>query len=409
MARSDITTMIPLDRAAAILGINPYHFNQLTTERHPYDVDCDDLWFQTAYQDVGKASRDDFAIALRQAEDLTVKYLGYYPVATWIDSEESPVEKPYNVQFRNWRGINSRGQAKSLTTKFGHVIEPGRRAKTLIDDNATITYSDADGDGYNELATVTVTTSVTDAQEIKAYFPSQSGADMWEIRPINVSIASGTATITFGRWLVPVANLWVKDPATSDPTYRAIDGDDTANFLTVVDIYRVYTDTSTQATFYHENMCLNCNGDGCTACGFATNTGCLRVRDSRLGLVSYTAATWDADNSRFTYSESCYPDPDKIIFHYRAGTINRSMKYPYVDIDPTWERAIVYYALTKLDRADGLCNNTMNIWNRMSVDLAHIDQATSFSLSAKVLNNPLGTTQAATDLWRMVEQHRLLR
>lgn len=409
MARSDITTIIPLDRAAAILGINPWHFNQIATGRVPETNACDDVWFQTAYQRIGQGSRDDLAIALRQAEDMVFKYLSYFPLPVWVDSEEQPLEKPFAVELAS-RSWNSRGQYKSIRANYGYVQEVGRRAKTLLDEAAAIVYSDADGDGYAELATVTLVTSITEAQEIRVYFPAESGMDMWEIRPIDVTITAGVATITFKKYLVPVPNLWTKEPdiTDDDPVYRAIDGDDTANFITAVDVYRVYTDTTEQATFYHEGTCGSCSGSGCEACGWSTETACLRIRDSRLGLLSYMPASWDEDDEVWNYSTSCCSEAEKIILHYRAGTINRNMKYPYLQIDPLWERAIVYFAFSKLDRDGNICDNTRNIWNEMRVDLARSQDGVSYAIAGSTLSNPLGTTRAAIDLWRLIEQYRLV-
>lgn len=413
MARSDINTVIPLDRAAQILGINPYHFNTIETSLNPinHTVDCSDEWFQKPHQRYGAASRDDLARALNQAEKQVFKYLGYAPVPIWIEQEEHRVRKPYDVQHRNFAGINARGQRKSIETNYGYVVSTGTKTKTLIDDAAAITYSDADGDGYNELATVTVSTTVTEAQEIHAYFPGKSGLDTWEIRPIDVSISGGIATITFQKYLVPLPDLWVIGPTEDDPRWRTINGDSSGNFLTTVDVYRVYNDPSVQATFYYEGELCGDGVDNVT--GFDTETGMLRIRDSRLGLLAYEQATWDSTNERFTSTSSCHQgDPDKILISYRAGTINRDNKYPYLEMDASWEMAIVYFAYSKLDRATNMCNNLNSIHEQMSEDLSLVSSgggsSTSYNVSFKDLQNPLGTSRAAIKLWRMIEQERLV-
>lgn len=414
MARSDVVTLIPLDRAARILGIDLFHFNMITTLRRPQNNACDDVWFQYADQRIGQASRYDLSVALFEAEQQTTKYLGFSPMPTWVSDEERQIAKPFAVELVNHRGINSRGKSKSLRTKLGYLREAGVRAKTLIQANAAVVYSDANGDGYSELATVTVNTTVTDTQEIYAYFAGKSGEDRWEIRPIDVSIAGGVATITFQRYLVPLPDLWERDPSEDDPQWRTINGDDIANFVTVVDIYRVYTDETDQATLYYESNCINCNGSGCSACAFDSESACLRIRDMRLGLFSYAAAEWDEDNDRFIFSDNCYSNPSKIIVNYRAGFINEGTsakpKFPYRQMDTMWERAIVYYAFTLMDRADtnNLCGNTQNIWSTMTEDLASIDNGRSHALSFKHMQNPLGTSRAAINLWRMIEQHRLV-
>lgn len=412
MARSDIVTLIPLDRVAKILGIDPFHFNMITTLRRPQNNACDDIWFQYADQRIGQASRYDLSVALFEAEQQVTKYLGYSTIPTWISEEERQIVKPYAVELTNYRGINSRGKSKSVRSKLGYIVEAGSRAKTVIESDATVVYSDANGDGYDELATVTVNTTITDEQEICVYFAGKDGEDRWEIRPIDVSIESGVATITLQKYLVPLPDLWEREPSEDDPQWRTINGDDAANFVEVIDVYRVYTDVTKQATLYYENSCIHCGGNGCEACGFETESACLRIRDSRLGIFSYSAATWNEDSESFVFSESCYSNPSKIKINYRAGFINESTsakpKYPYKQMDTMWERAIAYYAFSLLDRADNVCDNTQNIWKHMTEDLALSEGGRSFSMAFKHMQNPLGTTRAAINLWRMIEQNRLV-
>lgn len=410
MARSDITTLIPLDRAALVLGIDPYHFNGIVTTRRPERNACPDIWWQFPWQKIGQAAREDLALTLREAEDKVIKFLGYSPVATWIDSEERIPEKPFAVEHTNFWGLNSRGRHKSVTSELGYVIEAGRRAKTLIQASAAIVYSDADGDGYNERATTTVATTVTQPQEIRLYFAGKAGDDRWEIRPIDVSIAGGVATIVYAKYQVPDPDLWTRDPDPNDTTWRAIDGDVVANFQDTADVYRVYTDPSQQVTFYNEDSCGICSGTGCAVCGFDTDTGCLRVRNGKLGILSYARATWNATTLQFDAgTTSNAVDPDKMLIHYRAGLVNTREKFPLLQMDPQWERLIVYYAYVLLDRMTGRCENTNNIWEERSRDLALVQPNQSYTLTEKDLRSPFGTTRAGIDLFRLIEQHRLVR
>lgn len=406
MARSEIVTIIPLDTAARIIGNDPIHFNSIETTRRPITNACDDIWFQYAWQRTGQASRDDLALALREAEDMTIDYLGYSPVPIWVEAEEKLVEHPSVVELQGW-GLNSRGQAKSVQSNLGFVIEAGVRAKSLVQASAPIVYSDEDGDGYNETATVTVATSLTEAQEIHAYFEGKSGDDSWEIRPIDITLSGGNAILVFPRYLVPTPTLWDQDPIEQD-IWRPINGDNIANFETAIDVYRVYNDPSDQATFYNRNACSSCNGSGCANCDWSTETGCLYVRDSRLGLLAWQRADWNTGTLQFDPASFCCGEPEKMTISYRAGTINRRMKYPYIQIDPMWARAIVYFAYTRLDRQDSRCENTQNVWSYWTQDLAKVEQSLSFSISVKDLQNPLGTTRAAIQLWRMIERHRLV-
>lgn len=406
MARSDIVTQIPLDDAARILGIDPYHYNSLVTTRHPENSAADDIWWQHPWQRVGQLSRDDLAQALYWAEQNTAKFLGYYLIPQWIRSEEHRPEKPA-VGLINQYSLNSRMQYKSIRLDYGYVLGAGVRASSLIEAGAAIVYSDEDGDGYAETATVTVTTTVTDDEEIRAFFPGEDGAEEWEIRPVRVSISAGTATIIFKRYLVPDPDLWEQDPDPGE-IWRAIDGDDITNFLTTIDVYRVYHDPSTQAIFYNErSSCSICGGTGCAACNFYTESGCVAVKDERLGIVTYQRASWDEDEEGWYLVNSEYPDPDKIKVHYRAGKVNHRLNRPYTDIDPMWKQAIIYYAMSFFDRNMATSENTHNIWRYQTEDLAVASRERSFQIGVGDLTNPLGTTRGAISLWKMILQNRI--
>jgi hypothetical protein len=412
MARSDILTMIPLDRAAKIIGIDPYHFNSITTLRRPETNACDDIWFQTSDQRVGQLSRDDLAIALKQAETIVSNYLGYFLIPQWIQNEEQIVTKPYSPELFNFTGRNSRGQPKSVVTSKGYVIEGGVKAKTLILAGAAVVYSDANSDGFDELATVSVVTSVTEPQEIHVFFPGKSGSDKWEIKPITVSISGGTATITFPKYLSPNPNLWTNEPLEGD-ILRTINGDSNSNFLSTLDVYRVYNDPSNQAVLYCEGCsCDSCGGSGCVVCGWTTNSGCIRVRDSRRGIITYTAAVWNSGTLSFdSLADCCWSEPDKLYINYRSGIRNYDLDQPDLQMAPAFERMIVYYALTLIDREMNGCENSRNIWKHQNEDLAKSESSSSgsvsYSLTGRMASNPLGTKRAAINLWRALEQNRL--
>lgn len=406
MARSDIVTQIPLDRAAGILGIDKAHFNSITTTRRPEVNTCNDLWFAYPFHKVGQASWDDLAIALRTSEDRVTDLLGYSLVPAWVYQEEQIPERPYATELTNIRGQNARLRRKSVITRRAYVIEAGVRASSLINAGNVVTLSDEDGDGYNETATITQVTTLTEGQEIHVYFPNKAGSEQWEIRPVVVSLSGGTATITFSKYLIPDPDLWEQDPGAGDQK-RTIDGDNAANFLTTVDLYRVYNDPSNQAAFYNE--CTSCGGSGCAVCGFDVDTGCLLVRDGRRGIVAYSRATWDEDTAAFTASDNCLTDPSRLIINYRAGLVNHRMTYPYLQMEPEWERALVYYAISLMDREFAGCENTRNIWKYMTEDRAKSAGERSFTMADKDLHNKLGTTRAAVQLADMIHSRRSIQ
>lgn len=402
MARANTVTMIPLDRLAFHLGIDPFHFNGIVTELHPPNSACDDVWYQYDWQYGGKLSREMLAVALRQAEDLVSEHLNWTPIPCWFE-EERRIPTYYKPEI--YSSLNSRGGSKSIMAKFGHVLEVGMRASEYIDTPAVV-LSDEDGDGYDETVTITFITTATEPSELHVYYPDRDGDDEWEIRPLDhIDIADdGTATIVFQRYLIPLDTLLALMPQPEDIYHIGIDGDDENNFLDAVDVYHVYTDTTTQATVYCEP------GSGCgDTCEFDTQSGCLFVRDSRLGILAFSVAAYNEDTGTFTPQNLCGV-PTKIKYYYRAGWTDPRQQYPYVNMDQTLERMICFYAISLLtDEQICGCSNTRRIWSQMIRDLAEDTGERRFIMPWSLMGNPLGTTFAAVSLWRHIQPLRLAR
>jgi hypothetical protein len=393
--------MIPLDRVAYHLQLDPFHFNGITSTERRNAFACSDTWYQHDWQSSGKLSRESLSTALRQAEDVVVSYLGWYPIPQWVE-EEVIMPTYYKVERDNY--LNARGRAKSVTSSHGLVKSVGRKTSSFIDNVATV-FSDEDGDGLDETVTVSFATTVTETQELHLYYPDEDGRDEWEIRPVDsITIAGGTATIVFKKYLIPLWNLVEQVPEDGD-AHILIDGDDNTNFLSTVDVYRVYTDPSQQITFTYDPSYYGCNA---VPCEDNTDTGCLFIRDSRLGILSYTRADWDADEGQYVHKYFNYP-PVKGTIYYRAGKQDRRVKYPNRQMDQKLERMIVFYGLSLLDTELCGCANQRNTWGHMTQDLALVTRDESHVVQWDDLRNPFGTTRAAIQLWKYLQQIRLAR
>lgn len=96
MARASTLTWLSLDRWAEIVGLNPLHFNGITTLLTP-DSACnsgEDVWKQYPYQDAGKISREDLAEAIRDAENQIANYVGYNLLPDWVIDERHTTTRP---------------------------------------------------------------------------------------------------------------------------------------------------------------------------------------------------------------------------------------------------------------------------------------------------------------------------
>jgi hypothetical protein len=421
-----VTTILPIDRYARVLGINPLHFAGATGDTvFPTSGFCDDVWPQHTWQTQEElVSREEIAEQVRIAEEQIMEVLGYWPGPTWTSEEVVPYPQFYRkTRFSGPTARNE--QRKTVQARHRKIISPGRRAVTAIEEGATVTYSDPDGDGYNETATVTVSTTITDSRQVKVYFAGKSAHPTWEIRPnshpsrptSNVAISGGTATITMDSWMFIDPDLWEAYP-TADPL-TAIDASDSSNLVSTVDVYREYTDnTQDSCTFYWTNhteggvfsgaFCDNCGGSGCSVCGQTSQGGCLSIRDAETGYVIPIAAGYSAADAAWvseTYSIS--RDPDQVKLWYRSGLLSNDYLSSYTD-DPISEgmaQAIAWLATARLDKPVCGCSNVRNAVATLQQDTAIVsrERATFINIiGPEALKNPFGTRVGEVRAWNYV-------
>lgn len=417
MARASTHTLLALDTYAKIMGINPPHFNQAAgTTIFPVEGNCNDLWFQYSWQYSDSVSREDLARAIYDAEYDIANWLGYWPSPKWIAKEMQTYPRYFDRQYFG-DGLNLLGRGKSVKTNWGKIISAGRRAVSLVGTptvaGATLVYSDPDGDGFSELATITLNTTLTDACEIKAYFNGEGGALEWEIRPAkSKTISGGVLTMTFDSWLFIDPALWEVFPVTGGLSAILLS---TSNFVTTVQVYREYADFTepsaefswepkTRGTF--EGWCGSCGGTGCAQCESTIQEGCFQIRDVVQGLVVPTAGEYDSDNSQWNWLNwtDCI-EPDQVKLWYYAGEIDeRYLRGESCEpLSNALAHAIAWMATARLERPLCSCGNTQALANDLMKDLALLGE-TSYATTEDILGNPFGTRAGEVRAWKRISQ-----
>lgn len=385
MARADVKTIIPLDRIAWQLGINPYHFNGISTLKMPLVNTCDDDWYQYDWQTAGKISRESLAYALRQAEDSLALYTHWQLLPEW-HIELIPITTFFKPERMSY--LNARLDYKSVQTNYAFVRELGQRASAIVATPA-IVWVDVDLDTFTETARITFATTVTDAEELRCYYPGKGGLDTWEIRPVtSVTIAAGVATIDIPRYLLALWELQTAIPTPDNP-HIIIDGDNDANFLTEIEVRRVYTDTTVvlEVQYPPEYNCAT------NDCAITYDDTCAYIRNERLGFVAWKPL-FDCN----------YSVPPQVRVYYRAGWENDTVIMPEREVDPMLERMVSFFALSLLDTELCGCANTRNIWQTQTRDIAYRPpEGGSYAALWQDLANPFGTTFAAITLWKKVK------
>jgi len=340
-------------------------------------------------------------MAIQAAEQEIAAEVGYNLLPDWTTEERLPYAQPGIPGVYNMYGTNPRGMMNSVELRKGHVISGGVRAKSLIQAGAAIVTSDSDGDGYAETCTVTVATTVTDVNEIHAYYAGESGADGWEIRPVTVVLSGGNAVITFKRWQVVDGSI--TEAINPDP----LDAETAANYETTVDVYRVYNDPSTQLQFMWENDGYWETCGTCAACQFSTQAGCFHLREQRLGMIVPAPASWDASSEEFTSQEwSACRAPDQVRVWYYSGFQDLSLSAPKVRMAPYWEYAVAFFAASKLDRPVCGCSNVSQFIDKWRRDAAFTSQEEGgWTVTPELMANKLGTTFGAIYAYKQIHRN----
>lgn len=413
MARASIRTHLSLQKFAKIFGINPVHFAGGQGASIWPGEGCGDVWPQHSWQRMDIISREDVAQAIHDAEEDIKRVLGFPVAPEFVVSEQHPWPKFYDHAY--WGGpVTASGMKnKTVSARWGHVVDVGRRGTTLIDAAAAVVYSDPDGDGFDELATITASTTVTDACEVKMYVAGKSADPAWEIRPVKTkTISGGTVTITLDSWLLLDPALWETFPTTGG--FTAIDIEDTESYLTTVDLYREYTNKSSALSQFAwetgpQPSCSLCNGAGCTSCTLTTQDGCLVIRGSNAGTLTPLPATY-ADSTWTPTYFSLDREPDYVNIWYQAGY--RSEEYlAGRTCDPLSDylaQAIAWLTVARLETQPCGCGHVAAQFKALRRDLAEIERSVGTSFASirttDTISNPFGSKDGEVRAWNRVSR-----
>lgn len=423
MARASIPTLLALDRYKDIIlqSVAPPHFNQgKGATIFPDTNDCSDIYFQYAWQDVDHVSREDINQAIKGAEDEITAVLGYSLAPTWIE-EIHQFPRHHRPEVIQFGGLDVRGYRKSIKAKLGRFILAGQRATASVSAGRTVTYTDADGDGYKETATISATTAITNKCEIKVYFAGEGGNQEWEVRPARtVTLSGGTVTFTFWAWQLLNPDLWEAFPTTSGVPFIDLEVD--ANYVTAVDIFREFTDfTETSAQFFWEpqpllqagslriGLCPTCTTGTCPGCLLTTQAGCIHVRDVDNGFVVPTPATYNSTTEQWDQASfALCRDPDQIkVFYYSGEQSQRFLAG--LDCDPLslyWAEAIAWLATARIRKPFCGCERAHSLAEDLKRDLSFTGSRVqgSFTVSPDDLSNPFGTRLGEVQAWHRVSR-----
>ena len=413
MARASTPTLLSLDRFAQILGYPPTAFNSGVSDViFPANMACKTFW-QHEWQDHDAVSREEIAREIAIAEQDIANYMGWWPAPRWIAQDVKMVPRFHRPEYYSVGNMNVRFQLKGIKAKYGKVVEPGQRAVVAVDTTVTPAYTDEDGDGFSETATVTATTTLSDECEIKVYFEGHNGDPEWEIRPARTkAIAGGTFTATFYAWQFIDPDLWEAFPTAANDGTAPVNLDAGASYVTNVEIYREYNDpTATSAAFYWEtqpttisgNLCSFCYGTGCQHCTLTVQYGCATIRNAELGILFAGPGSYDADEGAWSSEPwSICREPDQMKMYYYCGNLSElNLAGRRCDgLSDQWARIIAWLATARLRRPLCDCSGVSSLVDWLQTDLAVSTREETRTVLWDDLSNPFGTRRGEMEAYR---------
>lgn len=414
--------LTPLETFRDFIKYSPFHFWGLSNSSIAPTSNCNDLVRKYAWQAVQAAGREDILDAILNAENKLLEHLHYAP-ALHFTSETLQWPKFYDKSLDRYGSWGADGRWLSTRLSEGKIQAVGVETLTLI-GAATVTLSDADGDGVNDTftASTVATTTETNIDNIGVYFNTADRAysvdseigDRWEIKPVTVTInANGTVSIKGRCWLIASPVLYEGVATTS-----GLDPQTASNFATSLDIYRHFTDpdgnttATSQAKLIWETSPYPgwpgcCSGSSITFLTSATDPASVAeavaragIRDAELGYVTPAAATFDSANNVWgTINYGVCKNPDRVLVRYRAGV-------PFINgrMDKRFSNLVCMLAAAELNKKICACDEANRELYRWSFDLARAagNNDEQYRIGNNDLDNPLGTRAGQVLAWKAI-------
>lgn len=271
MAVSQTYTLGLLNNWAARMGEWLYHFNQCVGDGVNASLTTGG---QRPYV---QQEREYINEGLVSALAIAIPYLGFYPRPIYL-YQRIPIQGG-----RYWG---------SQQLDYGYVQAIGRRATSVIQSGATVTYKPAaSAQNDRHVAEIVVTVAAdTDPNEIAVFFreadrplgfieSSEVADDRWRIEPLTVTVVGTTATIRGHRSLFVQPTIWgtpYLSPNYNTGSKNSADTNDVNDFLTAVDVYRVYPDATSAIQPVYQDYDRS----------YQTVNATGYVADARLGVIN---------------------------------------------------------------------------------------------------------------------------
>jgi hypothetical protein len=411
------SNLLPLDSWRKFFGWNPWSFWGLRSDTGAAALrsECLDVVTEYAWQADQAVGRDDIRNSIIAAEQMAREWTGFWPAPRYGETS-LPYPTLATGRDRRWQAQPNWRQM-GINLNEMKLIRLGVQKREPVDLTAALVYSDPDGDGIDELFTITVTVPAnTSVDQVAVYFTeadrpeNQDISERWRILPLTVRINTTTwvATITGRSWLVVRPELY------ENMTDEGLDAKDPATFIEEASVYLRFTDPTgttvdtAMATLSWENRPFHgwwCCCGGCSALNSqgdpaATSTTLARggIRYADPGVVYIAQAAYNSDTG-FWYDSpitNCW-QPDSVRVRWLAGVPLGGNGIMQSD----WARVISRLAASDLTRPICACDSANKALYWWQFDLATATaEAEQYQIGPADLENPIGTRRGHVQAWK---------
>lgn len=397
MAIANTPTLLSLDGFAKYVGVNPVHFAGAKADGlwDPQGA-CQLIWPQHPWQGSRIISREEVAQVMHTAEVEVARVLGFAPAPRFEEAEEHLWPRDWDRSQLRSPVYDARYRAVTMDTTFGKIIAAGRRKMTLIESGVTVEYSDNDGDGWKETATVLVNTTVTEPSQIRLHFPLMGEDKTWEIRPLrSVSITGGVATVKASSWLFISPDLWEVFPSSQNIDPIDITDAPGTQLVQIVDVYQETVDASAHPAIMGTSHSLT-PGVG------TEKTGGFSVRSALNGQVVPFIGSYDEESGNWLQGCEEWIGPDYARLWYYAGAVNPLYLRGKTGEPMPHDLGETIAMLTAARLSKPICNCSVlsEFTKKMQQDLGRSVRGIDFTfVTPEQINNPFGTRYGEVMAW----------
>lgn len=418
-------TALSIEEWRMIMGWHPFHFwGMADNEVLAVTAQCDAVVYGYAWQDDQIAGRYEIAQAIARAEQMLLQELRYRPGPVYTEAV-MPWPQYGDPRMVRTGPADAQGRWLSVDLPEGEIRAIGTETRTLI-GNAAISLLDNDGDEINDRFSATIATSVTDVTEIACYFIAADRlngdevSERYRIRPLDVQISGGTATIRGPAWLLvkPIQSEGFR-MSPKNPTAAGVLASSIAVYQRTANAASTAVATS-QAVVTWETRpchgwwcCCGCQDASAAYAGSpydpaATAQAVARagIRNARIGTVFGAEAAYDATAGTWSALDwSVCTQPDRLTVRYLAGKPLTNFR-----VDSALAQVVARLAAAELGRPICACENANREIYRWQFDLAYAgSNDETYQTSPGDLGNPFGTRRGHVQAWKYVEAQRRLR